>query len=288
MKRVGRILFCLLPLLITIALQNLAMIPLFGITAIATLVTDYQTGASLEDIFHNIFSLWTSGPFTICLSMFYAIAALIIFGYWYRKKLAVQQEKTSVTSAFNTQIAISLLLLAVGLQYITSYLMNFVGAIRPDWMQSYMDLVNTAGIGTLSPLIIVYSCIIAPISEELIFRGVTLGYAKKAMSVVTAVCLQAILFGIFHMNMIQGIYAAFLGLFLGYLCETGGTILISIVFHAFFNICGTFFSSYMFYGSEKPFFFMLWLTVGVLLTYAGIFLFQHGIAIRDHVTTANQ
>ena len=85
------------------------------------------------------------------------------------------------------------------------------------------------------------------------------------------------------MNMIQGIYAAFLGLFLGYVCEAGGTIVIPMLFHAFFNILGTFASSLMFYRIDIPFFFLLWLTVGVLLTYAGIFLYQQGITVRDTI-----
>ncbi|KAI4448879.1 hypothetical protein C823_003406 [Eubacterium plexicaudatum ASF492] len=84
------------------------------------------------------------------------------------------------------------------------------------------------------------------------------------------------------MNIIQGIYAAFLGLFIGYLKEAGGSIAIPIVFHAFFNIFGSFAGDSMYYHMEQPFFFLLWLTVGVLLTYAGIFLFQYGISVRDH------
>lgn len=280
MKRIGRILFCLLPLLITIALQNIICIPAFGITAIASIYTDFQAKIPFQEIGSRLISLWTSGSFMIWLSAAYAVAALFLFGFWYWKKLAADQERTRASSAFNLWIVLSLFLLAAGLQYIVMYLMSFIGAVRPDWMRTYEDLMNTAGIGTLSPVIVIYSCIIAPVSEELIFRGVTLGYAKKAMPAVTAVCLQAVLFGIFHMNMIQGIYAAFLGLFLGYVCEAGGTIAIPMLFHAFFNLCGTFFNSYMYYHIEQPFFFLLWLTVGVLLTYAGIFLFQHGIALQ--------
>ena len=60
-----------------------------------------------------------------------------------------------------------------------------------------------------------------------------------------------------HMNIIQGIYAAFLGLFLGYVCEESGTIAAAILFHAVFNLCGTFFNPYMYYHMEQPFFFLL-------------------------------
>lgn len=279
MKRIGRILFCLLPLLITIVLQNLITIPICGVTAVIIVLN--HRGISFPELMNELLSLLSTSSFIIFISMAYAIAALVIFGFWYRKKLAASQERIAVRSAFHPWIVLSLLLLSVGLQYVVSYLMNFVGILRPDWMHSYTELIDTAGIGTLSPLIIIYSIIIAPVSEELIFRGVTLGYAKKALSVTGAVCLQAVLFGIFHLNMIQGIYAAFLGLFLGYLREAGGSIAIPMLFHAFFNLFGSLANDSMFYHAEHPFFFLLWLTVGVLLTYAGIFLFQHGIAVRD-------
>ncbi len=281
MKRIGRILFCLLPLLLTIILQNLVTVPICGITAMAVLFKNNGTSIPFNDQINEMLSLWSSAPFIIFVSMSYAIVALAIFGWWYRKKLASSQERIAPKSAFNPWIVSSLLLLSAGLQYVISYLMNFIGMLRPDWMQSYTDLIDSAGIGTLSPLMLFYAIIIAPISEELIFRGVTLGYAKKALPAAGAICLQAVLFGIFHLNMIQGIYAAFLGLFIGYLHEAGGTIVIPMLFHAFFNAFGTLASEGMYYHMEQPFFFLLWLTVGVLLTYAGVFLFQHGIQIRD-------
>lgn len=260
-------------------MQNLTIIPICGIAAIAIVLTN--DGISFAALMNELLSLLSTSSFIIFVSMAYAIAALVIFGYWYKKKLACTQERIAVKSAFNPWIVLSLLLLSIGLQYVITYLMNFIGILRPDWMQSYTELIDTAGIGSLSPLTVIYAIIIAPISEELIFRGVTLGYAKKALPTAGAVCLQAVLFGIFHLNMIQGIYAAFLGLFIGYLCEAGGSLAIPMLFHAFFNIFGSFASANMYYHMEQPFFFMLWLTVGVLLTYAGIFLFQHGVAVRD-------
>lgn len=288
MKRIGRFLFCLLPLILTIILQNLVTIPICGVTVMAIILKNNQTGISFDELFDELLSLLSTGPFIIFISMMYAIAALVIFGFWYRKKLASEQERVPVKAAFHPWIIVSLLLLAFGLQYVISYLMNFIGMLRPDWMRSYTELIDTAGIGSLSLLTIIYSVLIAPVSEELIFRGVTLGYAKKILPVTGAVCLQAVLFGIFHLNIIQGIYAAILGLFIGYLKEAGGSIAIPIVFHAFFNVFGSFASESMYYHMEQPFFFLLWLTVGVLLTYAGIFLFQHGIAVRDQKAMKKQ
>lgn len=280
MKRISHILFCILPLLITIALQTLISIPFCAVSAIAAIYKGYHAGIPFADILNDVLSIWSSGPFTIWLSVAYSVTALLLFGFWYYKKQAGAGTKIPLPSAFNKWIAIALFLLAGGLQYVVIYLMAFVGAVRPDWMQAYENLMDLAGISSLSPVAVLYACVIAPVSEELIFRGITLSYAKKAMPVACAICLQAVLFGVFHLNIIQGIYAAFLGLFLGYVREAGGTLAIPILFHAFFNLWGTFFSPYMYYHMELPFFFMLWLTVGVLLTYTGIFLFQHGIALR--------
>lgn len=281
MKRFGRILFCFVPLLLVIALQNLASIPLCGITAIVTFLQNYRTGISPEELLQKITSLWTTSAFTLTLSAFYAVSALIIFGVWYAKKLKNTEEEIPLRHAFHPLMLPAMALLAVGLQYVTTYVMSFVGALRPDWMSDYETLIESAGFTDVSFLLVLYSCIIAPISEELIFRGVTLGYAKKCLPIAGAVCLQGVLFGVFHMNMIQGIYAAFLGLFLGYLKEEGGTVAISMAFHACFNICGVFLNGFLFYEPEQPFFFLLWLTVGVLLTFAGIFLFQHSLVLRD-------
>lgn len=285
MKRVGRILFCLLPLLITIGLQNLVSIPLCGISAVITVLQNYQSQIPLMELYEKIILVWSSSTFVIGLSALYAVSALVLFGFWYWKKLAGEQEQVPIRNAFNIWIVAAMLLLAIGLQYVTSYLMSFVAALRPDWMRAYEALIESAGLDTLSPLLVIYSCIIAPVSEELIFRGVTFGYAKKAMPVIWAVCLQAVLFGVFHMNIIQGIYAAFLGLFLGYIRETGGTVAVPMLLHAFFNFCGTFLNPYMYYRADQPFFFLLWLTAGVLLTYAGIFLFQHGVMLRSQAQT---
>lgn len=280
MKRIGRILFCLLPLLLTIGLQNVICIPIFGISAMAVILQNYQS-YPLNEVYQKMYAVWTTGSFTVTLSVVYAVVAVAIFGYWYWKKIAHEQEQVPLGQSLNHWILLALPLLAVGLQYITTYLMSFVAVLRPDWMQAYESLMDTVGFDSVSPLLAVYSCIIAPVSEELIFRGVTLGYAKKAMRVIPAVCLQAVLFGVFHLNMIQGIYAAFLGLVLGYVCEAGGTLLIPILLHAFFNIAGVFLNTVLFYRIDQPFFFLLWLTVGVLFTYTGIFLLQYGVRQRD-------
>ena len=86
---------------------------------------------------------------------------------------------------------------------------------------------------------LLYSVLLAPVCEELIFRGTTMHLARRALPFWLANTMQALLFGLFHMNWIQGIYAFALGLVLGYVCEKGGSIYYSILLHILFNLWGT-------------------------------------------------
>ena len=91
---------------------------------------------------------------------------------------------------------------------------------------------------TLSPFMLLYACVLAPISEEIIFRGVILDFGRVGFRARVAVFLSALVFGIFHMNIIQGIYATIFGLILGYVRLTRNSLLDSIITHMTINIAG--------------------------------------------------
>ena len=80
-----------------------------------------------------------------------------------------------------------------------------------------------------------YVLLIGPISEELIFRGAILDRLYLAFPFWAANLLQALLFGIYHMNLVQGIYAFVLGAVLGLVRVSVGTIFASIGTHIIFN-----------------------------------------------------
>lgn len=67
----------------------------------------------------------------------------------------------------------------------------------------------------------------------------TMRCARKALPFALANLMQAALFGLFHLNWIQGIYAFALGIVLGYVCERGGSIYYSMGLHLLFNLWGT-------------------------------------------------
>lgn len=85
---------------------------------------------------------------------------------------------------------------------------------------------------------IVYVCIIAPILEEYIFRGIVLN-SIRSYGDTFAIVTSSILFGIVHGNLIQMPYALVCGLFLGVLAIKAGSIVPGIIIHGFVNTYST-------------------------------------------------
>lgn len=79
---------------------------------------------------------------------------------------------------------------------------------------------------------------IAPIFEELVFRGFLFGYLKKNCNIYIAAIIQALLFGLAHGNIIQGSYAFVLGLFLAFSLVQSKSLICPIVIHMTNNLIG--------------------------------------------------
>ncbi len=147
--------------------------------------------------------------------------------------------KENIRNHFHPYEILGLILLVPGSQFLSSILTAMISLVFPSWIDDYMKLIENAGLsGDISIFMMIYSVILAPISEELIFRGVTLSVAKKAFPFWIANVIQALLFGLFHLNPLQGCYTFILGLILGYICEKG-SIYHVIFFHFLFNLWGT-------------------------------------------------
>lgn len=77
--------------------------------------------------------------------------------------------------------------------------------------------------------------IAAPIVEELLMRGLVLDRMRRYMPVIPAILIQAVIFGVIHMNILQGAYAALLGVILGIIYVRYNSIVPCIVFHIVLN-----------------------------------------------------
>ncbi|SEH56162.1 hypothetical protein SAMN02910265_01457 [Ruminococcus flavefaciens] len=80
----------------------------------------------------------------------------------------------------------------------------------------------------------VYSCIIAPITEEIFFRGALMKIFSKANQRF-GIIASAMFFGLAHGNLPQFILACMLGLFLGHIDMKHNSIVPSVIVHIFLN-----------------------------------------------------
>ena len=77
--------------------------------------------------------------------------------------------------------------------------------------------------------------IITPLAEELIFRGVVYNELKKSYKLSMAMLVTSLLFGLYHMNPIQGTYGFIMGLLIVYLYEYFGSFLWPVLVHMLAN-----------------------------------------------------
>lgn len=129
-------------------------------------------------------------------------------------------------------------LMGVGASVVLTMALSFIPVDR--WFPEYVETMDKMfGRGNLLSVII-GTGLTAPFIEEIIFRGFILKELEKNLPVTVAVVIQGILFGIFHFNMLQSIYAALLGVLLGFVFVWTRSIWAPIIVHMFINNTSTF------------------------------------------------
>ncbi len=83
---------------------------------------------------------------------------------------------------------------------------------------------------------ILYTGLLIPMMEEIIFRAGVFKILRKWMPFVWAMILSALLFGIYHGNLVQFVYAGICGLLLAYLYEKYHTIVAPMLLHMVMNL----------------------------------------------------
>lgn len=80
------------------------------------------------------------------------------------------------------------------------------------------------------------SCLVIPIAEEVLYRGVVYKRLRNLFGTVAAIILSAVIFGLVHVNLVQFLYAGIMGLLLAYLFEMTGKLYTSILGHIAANL----------------------------------------------------
>lgn len=81
--------------------------------------------------------------------------------------------------------------------------------------------------------------VMAPLTEELLFRGIVQGELRRVMPEPAAIVLQAVVFAAYHMQPVQSTYALIPGLLLGIAYAWSRSIWVPILMHMTFNLLGS-------------------------------------------------
>jgi len=241
MKKVGNYLLTAVPLLAGLAIQmacSMTASLLYGIYyGIQAAAGGDKAAMSQSAILEGYNSIIL---YVLILSQ---IIAFIVFVIWYRQQNRGRERKR-LTQVIHVKTLGCVVFLGIGLQLFTNLFMQIIYMLAPGAMEEYTALVETVGIGQANVISLLATVVLAPIVEEIMFRGVTMRLAQKAgAGFFAANLIQAVAFGIYHFNWIQGIYATVLGLVLGYVVYKYDSIYPSILLHFAYNFAATILSA---------------------------------------------
>lgn len=163
------------------------------------------------------------------------LAAMLVFGLWYYFAWGKRKRPEGVDKPGAKQILL-IILLGVAAQFAISAVLSLVEIIVPGAMQEYEELMEMAGITEVTVLSLISTVILAPLSEELVCRGVIYRLAGRiSPKFWVANTVQALAFGILHGNLVQGAYAFVLGIVLGLIYRQFQNIWLCMLLHGAMN-----------------------------------------------------
>ena len=117
-------------------------------------------------------------------------------------------------------------------------LSQFEGPISEDDIDFFIDNAETTEVIVFGLLMYFQTIIVAPIFEELLFRGIILNglLNKYKNNSKKAIIYSAIIFGMVHLNIPQGINAFIAGIILGFIYYYTKSMKLSIFAHFVNNL----------------------------------------------------
>ncbi len=183
----------------------------------------------------------SSDPLTLYLNFNRALYPLVIIVsiLLFNIIINIRSEKFLDFCKFNKtddKLIFYCIILTFGLIPIISIIAGFLNL----FFKSYNETSKAIQVLSNDPIMILFLIVFIPIMEEIVFRGLILNeIINSTKNYRLAIVFQAVLFGIFHGNIVQGIYAFILGIVLGSIAYIFNSIYLSIIMHCIFNLMGS-------------------------------------------------
>lgn len=169
--------------------------------------------------------------------LFTSLIASCVVTYYiikhYQKKFALKLSYKTVAD-FNIYTYLKFAVMALGIRWLTSTVISYITDIlskiiifeTPDFSAKYNLATNI--------ILCIHTIIVAPITEELLFRGIILTKLKRYEKNY-AIIIVSILFGILHGNLSQAVPAFMMSLFLCQVTLKSNSMIPAISIHMINN-----------------------------------------------------
>lgn len=184
--------------------------------------------------------------YTILMTGITALLAMLPSLYFYRRdkvcRMAGGVIPSQSGSSLNWKEGVLLLITGAGLaQY-----GNLIAGLLQIFLKStvYQESMDKITEGKSFLMLVFWMGIIAPIVEEIIFRWLIYLRLRDYLRVTGAAAISALIFGIYHGNVIQAVYASLLGVAFAYILEASGNLWSCVLLHIGANIWSLILSEY--------------------------------------------
>ncbi len=209
----------------------------------------------------DIMAYFSSSSLMVSLNMLVFLLANVLFAKLGLKWAKVKQFPLLKPSGFNWKYAFQYCLIGLFLWYVSAILASGAQYVLDalEWSVAPPDIEEDISSPLGMAITDIYSCIIAPITEEIFYRGMVLKVLSKSNQRF-AIFASAMFFGLGHGNLAQFILAFLLGIFMAHIDLKHNSILPSIIVHIFINTIVTITNAF----SNNETFVVLW-TLGTIV-----------------------
>lgn len=115
--------------------------------------------------------------------------------------------------------------------FFSGYIVQGLAMLFPEPYEAYVELFENLALGSALSLFIAVA-VIAPLFEEILFRGYIFDqFERRFAAIGMTIVASGVLFGLYHLNIFQGVFASVLGIVLGLSYYWTRSIWIPIMIH---------------------------------------------------------
>jgi membrane protease YdiL (CAAX protease family) len=226
-------------------------------------------GPKLEELINqNVINI------TLVASIISLIFFIILIRYEHKNFIKyIGYKKITVKNGLLTLLTI------VGLSFFSGSLVNLL----IEYFPKYQEVSDTMGNSLNNPIGLASIIILIPAFEEIFFRGIIFKELSARIKFIPSVIISALIFAIFHGNMLQGIYTFIFGIITALVYTWTKSIWTNTLAHIVYNLCGTIVVSPIVYYTSK--FSIIYIILGGLVCAFGVYRLYKDNCINEETTT---